>query len=112
MLVWNGTISAATGASRLSVLRKTSTIPSTIPSTDPITIVERGVHTTTNFTNSRAFDLFRAKRFLPRPQVDLVDYRPVATNGSIGVKLQGFGSTGNVTLDSKCLVALNWPVQT
>lgn len=104
MLVWNGTISAATGASRLSVLRKTSTIPST----DPITIVERGVHT----TNSRAFDLFKAKRFLPRPQVDLVDYRPVTTNGSTGVSLQGFGSTGIVTLDSKCLVALNWPVQT
>ena len=95
MLVWDGTISTATGASRLSVLKKKS-------------------------TNSLAFDpspvaldldSFKAKRFLPKPQVDLAGYSPVTTNGSIGVSLQGFGSTGNVTLDSNCLVALNWPVQ-
>jgi len=84
----------------------------------PSTIVERGVHTTTNFTDSLAFDRstvtldlnsFKAKRFLRQPQVDLADYSPVQTNGSIVVSLQGFG---NVTLERKCLLALNWPVQT
>jgi hypothetical protein len=84
----------------------------------PSTIVERGVHTTTNFTNSLAFDRstvtldlnsFKAKRSFPPPQVDLVGYSPVQMNGSIVVSL---GSTRNVTLERKCLLALNWPVQT
>jgi hypothetical protein len=124
MLVWNGTISAATGAGRLFNFKNNDTIPDTVPNitdTTSSTIVERGVHTTTNFTNRRAFDpstlasdfdLLKVKRFLPKPHVDLVDYQPVTTNGSVGLSLQGFGPTGNVTLDNKCLVALNWPVQT
>ena len=124
MLVWNGTISAATGASRLSKFKNNDTIPDTVSNiidTASSTIVDSGIHTTTNFTNSRAFgpstlapafDLLKVKRFFPEPHVDLVDYQPVTTNGSIGLKLQGFGPTGSVTLDSKCLVALNWPVQT
>jgi hypothetical protein len=124
MLVWNGTISAATGAGRLSNFKNNDTTPDTVPNiidTTSSTIVERGIHTTTNFTNSHAFDpstlapdfdLLKVKRFFPTPHVDLVDYQPVTTNGSTGLSLQGFGPTGNVTLDNKCLVALNWPVQT
>jgi len=57
--------------------------------------------------------VFKVKRFLAKPQVDIVDYRPVTLKGGVGVILQGFGSTeNNVTLDHNCLVALNWPVQT
>ena len=111
MLVWNGTIDTATGAGRLSNFKINDAIPDTVPN----------ITDTTISTNRRAFDpstlapdfdLLKVKRFFPTPHVDLVDYQPVTTNGSIGLSLQGFGPTGNVTLDHKCLVALNWPVQT
>jgi hypothetical protein len=110
-LVWNGrngTNSTSTGASLFSVFE--NDIPSAI--------VERGVHTTTNFPNSPAFDgstvtldlnSFKAKRFLRQPRVNLADYSPVQRNGSLVVSL---GSTRNVTLERNCLLALNWPVQT
>jgi hypothetical protein len=85
------------------------------------TSIALSTHAATNSNKSAAFNSptesdgspFKVKRFLSKPQVDIVDYLPVTLNGQIGVTLQGFGSAeNNVTLDHNCLVALNWPVQT
>jgi hypothetical protein len=52
------------------------------------------------------------KRFLPQPQVDIDEFHRTSSNGRIAVSLKGFRHDGeDVTLDNKCLVALNWPVQ-
>ena len=136
--VWNGTISTI-DESTSSVPVTSSTIEYLSPSTTTsITVATSSARTTTalssrtsialsthaatNSNKSAAFNsptesdgsAFKVKRFLAKPQVDIVDYLPVTLNGGqIGVTLQGFGSTeNNVTLDHNCLVALNWPVQT
>jgi len=53
------------------------------------------------------------KRFLPRPQLNVGGYHRTSSNGQTGVKLTGLEINGkDITLDSKCLVNLMWPVQT
>ncbi|KAI0067923.1 hypothetical protein BV25DRAFT_1876789 [Artomyces pyxidatus] len=48
----------------------------------------------------------------PKPEGNLTDVRAFTLNGQIGVTLNGFGyNNATVSLDNKCLVALNWPVQ-
>ena len=59
------------------------------------------------------FNSFNDKRSLPQPQVGVDDPIPISLNGQTAVILPGFGPNGtNVTLDHRCLVTLNWPVQT
>jgi hypothetical protein len=60
-----------------------------------------------------ALSLFDKRRSLPHPQVEIVEIDRTSSGGRTAVRLEGFENNGeDVILDNKCLVALNWPVQT
>ncbi|KAI0004096.1 hypothetical protein BJV74DRAFT_423884 [Russula compacta] len=132
-VVWDGVISGTGNATTTSVTpstistpaqrvtpsssssRSSTSVTSSAPSptnrnaTGP-TFVE--TPTTDPSPEATILNLFNDKRsFLPQPQVDFVDYSPISLNGQTA--LRGLGPNGtNVILDHRCLVTLNWPVQT
>jgi len=125
-VVWNGTI-VGTGnmestvstpiqqpeASTSSYSQSSTAVTPSSPSHTPV------IHkTTTNSTKNSTAHTSAAytsddRRSLRVPQIDIAAIIPTSSNGQTNVMLQGFPVNGkNATLDSKCLVALNWPVQT
>lgn len=100
-LVWNGTISKGGNSTSTFTSPTSSQIPESThtPSSSPLP--------------SETVRLPGKRGFFPKLAV-ATTFSPIASShGQIGVKLQGFGNDGkNVTLDNRCLVALNWPVQT
>jgi hypothetical protein len=117
-IVWGGEI-GGTGNRTKSVHSLT---PTTTISLAPTTTVERTPNTTTTLTatpTARALvrdvgtQSHHDKRFLPQPQLNISGYHRTSSKGKTGVKLTGLEVSGkNITLDSKCLVNLMWPVQT
>ncbi|KAH8997468.1 hypothetical protein EDB92DRAFT_2061794 [Lactarius akahatsu] len=120
-VVWNGTI-GGTGDSRSDGLKLGSGNNATLTFTSSITPTSSLIpsststraHSSSTPRSTSEPHLFTSKRaFAPKPQIDIANFSAIALNGQTGVTLQGFGFGGkNVTLDNKCLVALNWPVQT
>ncbi|KAH9065911.1 hypothetical protein EDB87DRAFT_1554553, partial [Lactarius vividus] len=125
-IVWNGTIGGIgdgrsnelkLGSGNNVTLTFTSSItPSITPtSSSPIpSSTSTHAHSSSTPHSTSEPHPFTGKRaFAPNPQIDVANFSAIALNGQTGVTLQGFGFGGkNVTLDNKCLVALNWPVQT
>ncbi|KAI0274892.1 hypothetical protein BC834DRAFT_978153 [Gloeopeniophorella convolvens] len=104
--------SSATSSDQASTV--TSIAPSTAAPSAVVTktVVEVAIATVTS--TATAQESPNAKRsFLPKPHDDFTDIRAISLKGQTGVSLQGFGyNRKTVNLDNKCLVALNWPVQT
>jgi hypothetical protein len=84
----------------------------------PTTTVVRTPTTTTTLTTTPTAHALRDvntqshydKRFFPQPQLKVGGYSHTSSNGQTGVKLEINGE--DITLDTKCLVNLKWPVQT
>jgi hypothetical protein len=104
-VVWNGGI-GGTGSDEFKLASGNNsavTFPSSITPTS--SLIPSSTPTPSSSTPPSAEpDQFTRKR--SKAQV------AIALNGQTGVEIQDFGSDGkNVTLDNRCLVALNWPVQ-
>jgi len=123
-IVWDGEIGGTgnmTSAS-LSGNRSTESVTSLIPMTTislaPTTTVVLTPTTTTTLTTTPTAHALRDvntqshydKRFFPQPQLKVGGYSRTSSNGQTGVRLEVNGE--DITLDSKCLVNLGWPVQT
>lgn len=114
-LVWNGIISGASNSSS-DELAHGSSSNSSSTSTSRITPTSSHIPQST-LTPLSSTPLPETNRFPGKreffPKLDIATFSPVALHGQTGVNLHGFGNDGkNVTLDNRCLVALNWPVQT
>jgi len=117
-VVWGGKI----GRTDNSTTSVTSLTQTTTISLVPETTVVRSPTTTTTLTATPTADALvrdlgtqshHDKRLLPRPQLNVGGYHRTSSNGQTGVMLKGLETNGkNITLDSKCLVNLMWPVQT
>jgi hypothetical protein len=93
----------------------TSSLPSFRAHHAVTATISTDTHSPYGTSRDRDRDSSADKRsFLPKPQIHIANILPASLNGeTAGVTLQGFGPEGkNVSLDRKCLVALNWPVQT
>ena len=96
----------------------TSPTPTTTISSVPTTtIVLTPTPTTTLAARALVQDVdtrtHRDKRFLPHPQLKVGGYHRTSSSGQASVRLTGLEINGeDITLDSNCLVNLEWPVQT
>jgi len=90
--------------------RSTNSVASSAPTTTiHLSPSAPTVHALVNNVNTRHQD----KRFLPKPQVDVDEYHRTSVNGRTVVNLENLEINGKVVnLETECLVALNWPVQT
>ncbi|KAH9968726.1 hypothetical protein BC827DRAFT_276462 [Russula dissimulans] len=118
-VVWNGTISGTgnmESALSTPVQQPGASASSSSPSSSSVTTSSSSrtttVHNAQPTTNSTKTSPARSsddRRYLSAPQIDVAAIIPTPSNG---VTLQGFEVNGqNATLDKRCLVALNWPVQ-
>ncbi|KAI9462320.1 hypothetical protein BJY52DRAFT_1203155 [Lactarius psammicola] len=118
-LVWNGTI-GGTGNGTTDELKLASSKNGTFKFNSSITptssFIPLSTHTPSSSAPPSASETGQhtgKRAFAPKAHIEVANSSAISLNGKTGVKLQGFGYSGqNVTLDNKCLVALNWPVQT
>jgi hypothetical protein len=86
-----------------------SSVPTTTTSPLPTTLVHSPA--TTIHPNFHHDSLKYNKTYALKPHIDIADYRPITIDGQTGVILHGHDGK-DITLDNKCLVTLNWPLQT
>ncbi|KAH9982718.1 hypothetical protein BGW80DRAFT_1161076 [Lactifluus volemus] len=115
-VVWNGTIIGSAHADADTSPYTSSIIPvtttssdSTIPVPSSTTLVSSPATTTSTDRDHDHSDRRQVVSKSPHSKEIAI----VGPDNKTSVVLEGFGRNGqNVTLDHKCLVALNWPLQT
>jgi hypothetical protein len=114
-VVWNGTIIGSAHADADTSPYTSSIIPvtttssdSTIPVPSSTTLVSSPATTTSSRHHPDSDRIQVVSKSLHSKEISIV-----GPDNKTSVVLEGFGRNGqNVTLDPKCLVALNWPLQT